>query len=220
MASLLLRWRLAPCARTDGQEYYGAKVTESTDSRYPGEGPPSGPTPQPWIAGKRYHRLVQDLPSFRINEIFLSVQGRASTSGNAPFSCGFTAASSAASGAISPSAHAHRRGRVRPDGSRAGSRSVLAYPSARRVCLTGGEPVVAPTAGLLWLVRELKASGYGSRSRRAARASSRSSSSGSISDGGAQGNQRRDLEGMSWRRRCRRSGATWRCPTRVDNSSS
>jgi len=37
---------------------------------------------------------------------------------------------------------------------------VLAFPAARRVCLTGGEPVVAPRAGLLWLIRELKSAGY------------------------------------------------------------
>jgi 7-carboxy-7-deazaguanine synthase len=37
---------------------------------------------------------------------------------------------------------------------------VLAFPDARRVCLTGGEPVVAPREGLLWLIGELKAKGY------------------------------------------------------------
>ncbi len=37
---------------------------------------------------------------------------------------------------------------------------ILAFRSARRVCLTGGEPVVAPRAGLLWLLRELKSAGY------------------------------------------------------------
>jgi 7-carboxy-7-deazaguanine synthase len=38
--------------------------------------------------------------------------------------------------------------------------AVRAFPDSRRVCLTGGEPVVAPRAGLLWLIRELKESGY------------------------------------------------------------
>jgi 7-carboxy-7-deazaguanine synthase len=37
---------------------------------------------------------------------------------------------------------------------------VLAFPDARRVCLTGGEPVVAPRQSLLWLIGELKAKGY------------------------------------------------------------
>jgi len=37
---------------------------------------------------------------------------------------------------------------------------VLSFAAARRVCLTGGEPVVAPREGLLWLLRELKSAGY------------------------------------------------------------
>ena len=38
--------------------------------------------------------------------------------------------------------------------------AILSFHAARRVCLTGGEPVVAPRPGLLWLLRELKSAGY------------------------------------------------------------
>jgi organic radical activating enzyme len=36
---------------------------------------------------------------------------------------------------------------------------VLAFPDAGRVCLTGGEPVIAPREPLLWLTSELRARG-------------------------------------------------------------
>ena len=38
--------------------------------------------------------------------------------------------------------------------------SVVAFPDCRRVCLTGGEPVIAPREGLVWLLRELRGRGY------------------------------------------------------------
>jgi organic radical activating enzyme len=37
---------------------------------------------------------------------------------------------------------------------------VLGYPATRRVCLTGGEPVIAPKESLLWVLRELRSAGY------------------------------------------------------------
>ncbi len=37
---------------------------------------------------------------------------------------------------------------------------VLAFPATRRVCLTGGEPVIAPRDSLLWLLDELRAADY------------------------------------------------------------
>lgn len=37
---------------------------------------------------------------------------------------------------------------------------VLSFPDVRRVCLTGGEPVIAPRESLLWLLGELRAAGY------------------------------------------------------------
>jgi organic radical activating enzyme len=38
--------------------------------------------------------------------------------------------------------------------------AVLAYPAAKRVCFTGGEPVIAPKASFLWLLAELRGRGY------------------------------------------------------------
>ena len=37
---------------------------------------------------------------------------------------------------------------------------VLSFPDVRRVCLTGGEPVIARRESLVWLLRELRAAGY------------------------------------------------------------
>ena len=37
---------------------------------------------------------------------------------------------------------------------------ILAYPAVRRLCLTGGEPLIAPSESLAWLLGELRAAGW------------------------------------------------------------
>ncbi|TMQ58025.1 MAG: 7-carboxy-7-deazaguanine synthase QueE [Candidatus Eisenbacteria bacterium] len=108
-----------------------------------------------------YHRRVQGLPSFRINEIFLSVQGEGLHVGERTVFVRFYGCVLRCVWCDQPEALAHtgvgEYVHLSPEEVRD---RVLAYPFTRRVCLTGGEPVIAPTPGLLWLVRELKNSGY------------------------------------------------------------
>ncbi len=104
---------------------------------------------------------MQGLPSFRINEIFLSVQGEGLHVGERTVFVRFYGCVLRCVWCDQPEALTHTGvGEYVQMGPEQVRDRVLAYPSTRRVCLTGGEPVVAPTAGLLWLVRELKASGY------------------------------------------------------------
>src|SRR2546426_4553971 len=161
MASLLLQWRLAPWAWTDGSQFYGAVSFESTTSRRPASPSRSAQNAAAGVARNLYHRHVQDLPSFRINEIFLSVQGEGLHVGERTVFVRFYGCVLRCVWCDQPEALTHtgvgEYVHLSPEAVRD---RVVAYPSTRRVCLTGGEPVIAPTPGLLWLVRELKNSGY------------------------------------------------------------
>lgn len=98
---------------------------------------------------------------FKINEIFLSVQGEGIHVGERTVFVRFYGCPLRCVWCDQPEALAHtgvgRFDAVTPEGVLG---RVRAYPAVRRVCLTGGEPVIAPTGPLLWLLAELKAAGY------------------------------------------------------------
>src|SRR5437773_322194 len=104
---------------------------------------------------------MERLPSFRVNEIFLSVQGEGLHVGERTVFVRFYGCPLHCVWCDQPEALTHtgvgRFEEMEPESVRG---AVVGHPSTRRVCLTGGEPVIAPKASLLWLRRELKAAGY------------------------------------------------------------
>lgn len=104
---------------------------------------------------------MADLPSFKVNEIFLSVQGEGIHVGERTVFVRFYGCPLRCVWCDQPEALSHtgvgRYEEMRPEAVRD---RVLSYPDVRRVCLTGGEPVIAPRRALLWLVDELKRAGY------------------------------------------------------------
>ncbi len=100
------------------------------------------------------------LPSFRVNEIFLSVQGEGLHVGERTVFVRLYGCPLRCVWCDQPEALSHtgvgRFEDLSPERVRA---LILGYQDARRVCLTGGEPTIAPRAALVWLLRELKAAG-------------------------------------------------------------
>jgi organic radical activating enzyme len=104
---------------------------------------------------------MPDLNPFRINEIFLSVQGEGIHVGErtvfvrlygCPLRCvwcdqpeALTTSGVGRFDSMTPEAVLDR---------------VRSFESVRRLCLTGGEPLIAPTDSLAWLLDELRASGW------------------------------------------------------------
>jgi organic radical activating enzyme len=104
---------------------------------------------------------MPDLKPFRINEIFLSVQGEGIHVGErtvfvrlygCPLRCvwcdqpeALTTSGVGRFDTMTPEAVLDR---------------VRSFESVRRLCLTGGEPLIAPTDSLAWLLDELRASGW------------------------------------------------------------
>jgi organic radical activating enzyme len=102
-----------------------------------------------------------DAPTFKINDIFLSVQGEGVHVGERTVFVRFYGCPLRCVWCDQPEALAHTGvGRFDALPPEEVLRRVRAHPDAHRVCLTGGEPVIAPTEPLLWLLGELRASGY------------------------------------------------------------
>lgn len=101
------------------------------------------------------------LTPFRLNEIFLSVQGEGLHVGERTVFVRFYGCPLRCVWCDQPEALAHtgigRFDTVPPEEVRDRIRS---YPATRRICLTGGEPVIAPRESLLWLLQDLRAAGY------------------------------------------------------------
>jgi 7-carboxy-7-deazaguanine synthase len=99
--------------------------------------------------------------SFRINEIFLSVQGEGLHVGERTAFVRFYGCPLRCVWCDQPAALAHTGvGRFETLSPEEVRDRVRAFPATRRVCLTGGEPVIAPRESLLWLLDELRAAGY------------------------------------------------------------
>lgn len=101
------------------------------------------------------------LPPFRVNEIFLSVQGEGLHVGERTVFVRFYGCPLRCVWCDQPEALTHTGvGRFEEMAPERVLESVRAHAAARRVCLTGGEPVIAPRASLLWLLSSLRAAGY------------------------------------------------------------
>jgi len=104
---------------------------------------------------------VQELPSLRINEIFLSVQGEGVHVGERTAFVRFYGCVLRCVWCDQPEALTHTGvGRFDVLTPAEVRDAVLSFPDCRRVCLTGGEPVIAPRDALLWLIREWRSRGY------------------------------------------------------------
>src|SRR5262245_41921454 len=101
------------------------------------------------------------LPSFRVNEIFVSVQGEGLHVGERTVFVRFYGCPLRCVWCDQPEALTHTGvGRFVEMTPERVLDAVREHPAARRVCLTGGEPVIAPKASLLWLLDSLRAAGY------------------------------------------------------------
>jgi len=101
------------------------------------------------------------LPPFRVNEIFLSVQGEGLHVGERTVFVRFYGCPLRCVWCDQPEALSHTGvGRFEEMVPERVLDSVRAHAATRRVCLTGGEPVIAPRASLLWLLASLRAAGY------------------------------------------------------------
>jgi len=104
---------------------------------------------------------VTSLPNFRVNEIFLSVQGEGLHVGERTVFVRFYGCPLRCVWCDQPEALSHTGvGRFEEVSPEQVLDRVSAFPDVRRVCLTGGEPVIAPTPALVWLTRGLKSAGY------------------------------------------------------------
>ena len=104
---------------------------------------------------------MTSLPNFRINEVFLSVQGEGLHVGERTVFVRFYGCPLRCVWCDQPEALSHTGvGRFEEATPEQVLGRVSAFPDVRRVCLTGGEPVIAPEPALVWLVRALKSAGY------------------------------------------------------------
>jgi 7-carboxy-7-deazaguanine synthase len=102
-----------------------------------------------------------DLKPLRVNEIFLSVQGEGIHVGERTvflrlYGCPLRCVWCDQPEALATSGVGHFE-TMAPDAVRD---RITQYSAVRRLCLTGGEPLIAPTESLAWLISELRAGGW------------------------------------------------------------
>lgn len=104
---------------------------------------------------------VKSLPPFRINEIFLSVQGEGVHVGERTLFVRFYGCPLRCVWCDQPEALTTSGvGRFEEMPAEAVRDRILAEPAVRRLCLTGGEPVIAPRESLLWLLDAVRGAGW------------------------------------------------------------
>src|SRR5262245_23933031 len=108
-----------------------------------------------------YHGAMSSLPPFRVNEIFLSVQGEGLHVGERTAFVRFYGCPLRCKWCDQPEALAHTGvGRFATMSAEEVREQVGRFPDVRRLCLTGGEPVIAPKASLLWLLEDRRRAGW------------------------------------------------------------
>ncbi|HEX7078389.1 MAG TPA: 7-carboxy-7-deazaguanine synthase QueE [Candidatus Eisenbacteria bacterium] len=101
------------------------------------------------------------LPAFRVNEIFLSVQGEGVHVGERTLFVRFYGCPLRCVWCDQPEALTTSGvGRFETMTPEAVRDRILAEPGVRRLCLTGGEPVIAPKDSLVWLLEAVRAAGW------------------------------------------------------------
>ena len=104
---------------------------------------------------------MPSLPPFRVNEIFLSVQGEGLHVGERTAFLRLYGCPLRCQWCDQPEALAHTGvGRFETLSAEVVRDRLAEFPDVRRLCLTGGEPVIAPTASLLWLLDDRRRAGW------------------------------------------------------------
>jgi 7-carboxy-7-deazaguanine synthase len=104
---------------------------------------------------------MAERPAFRVNEIFLSVQGEGLHVGERTVFVRFYGCPLRCAWCDQPESLAHTGvGRFETLAPEEVLARVRAHAAVSRLCLTGGEPVIAPKESLLWLLGELRAASW------------------------------------------------------------
>ena len=104
---------------------------------------------------------MPDLKPFRVNEIFLSVQGEGIHVGERTVFARFYGCPLRCVWCDQPEALTTSGvGKFESMTPEAVLDRVRGFPAVRRLCLTGGEPLIAPAESLAWLLDELRGAGW------------------------------------------------------------